>query len=645
MPTALEFALEYATRLGCYVFPIQAGHKGGAGKYHVASWAEESSNNPEQIRAWGSKHPGCNWGLDCGKSDLLVVDVDCKPGQQGWTNWQKLLLENGQVQPPWTRTHATPGKGRHYLFRPAMRTRRELATNIDLKSSGGYVVLPGSAVNGGTYTVVEPAPVEPVPSWIEALATREETKALEVGLEAEDLDKPHHVSEAIKYLLEAEPAVKGAGGNNQTYEVAVQVKDLGLTPDAALEVMLDHYNPRCAPPWSAEELRRIVQNAYAYGQNPAGSKTPEARSAMAREEFTKVDLESWPLSIDDFPLGKAPPREWLIEHWLPKGEISSLYGGGSAGKSLLSLQLGLSLTSGKPWLGMPVRTRCRVLGIYCEDSKEELHRRLDSIRQTLEYQKCKVTGFSLWPRVGDDSALVVVKGDEVKEGPFMAQLRAFLRTKKRDEHILVILDTLSDIYMGDENTREKVNKCIKVYLARLMRDYNCTLLLLAHPSRTGQNTGDLLSGSTAWENAVRNRLGMERDKDTDTVKLKRLKSNYARAGEEIPLVWDAGRFRLAVPGDEAAPADALDLGTYMATRFEIGDVMPVTDLVDRIANDPTVAHLFEGLTSNRRRVAKLVELLRAGVRTERVGVRYEYREGRVHHWLRIVDLEAKDWME
>ena len=645
MPTALEFALEYATQLGCYVFPIHAGYKGGSGKYHVVSWAEESTNDPEQIRAWGGKYPGCNWGLDCGKSDLLVVDVDCKAGQQGWTNWQKLLLENGQQQPPWTRTHTTPGKGRHYLFRPALRTKRELAKNIDLKSTGGYVVLPGSRVGDKNYTVTEAAPIELLPDWLRKLAEPVETQPLETGLEIDDLDKPHHVSEAVKYLLEAEPAVEGAGGNNQTYAVAVQVKDLGLTPQAALEVMLDHYNPRCAPAWSAEELQRIIHNAYNYGQNPAGSKTKEARSATAREEFTRVDLDSWPIPASDFEQGEAPPREWLIENWLPKGEISSLYGGGSAGKSLITMQLGLSLPSGKPWIGLPVRSRCHVVGVYCEDSQDELHRRLDAIRQTLEYKGLRNPSFALWPRRGKDNALVVVKGDDVIIGPFMPQLRAYLNSLDPKIHILIILDTLSDVYMGDENTRERVNKCIKVHFAALTEEFNCSILLLAHPSRTGMSTKDILSGSTAWENAVRNRLALIREDDSEVVTLKRMKSNYARAGEELPLIWDAGRFRPATPGDAAVPAEAMDLGDYIAERFEAGDVMPVTEMVERIANDPAVAQIFEGLTSSRRRVAKLVELLRAGVQTDKISVRYQYRETeRAKHWLRIVSRDEEDWM-
>lgn len=650
MQTALEFALEYATRHGCYVFPIHAGHKGGTGKYHVASWAEESSNDPKKIQAWGIRHPGCNWGLDCGKSDLTVIDVDNKPGQQGWLHWQKVLAEEGQQEPPWTRTHVTPGKGRHYLFRGALRARKNLATNIDIKSTGGYVVLPGSQVGDRIYGVIETAPIQPLPDWLKKRCEPKKAEPLDLGLKAGDLDRPHHVSEAIKYLRETEPAIEGAGGNNRTYEVAVQVKDLGLTQQAALEVMLEHFNDRCQPPWSAEDLARIVRNAYQYGQNPPGSKTPEARLATAKEEFTKVDApSSWPIPVDsdEFALGAAPPREWLIPNWLPKQEVNSIYGAGAAGKSLVLLQLAMSLTSGKPWLGLPVTQQCRFLAICCEDSKDEIHRRLDAIRIAYEYEGATGKGFLVWPRVGLDTTLVMQNGFDIIPGPFLSELKAYLRTLDARIHTMIAADTISDIYMGDENAREKANKVVKVYLARLMYEFNCTITFVAHPSRVGMNTGDMLSGSTAWENAVRNRLALSKSKDNEQITLlERKKSNYARAGEAIPIIYDTGRFRPAVPGEAMPVAEALDLSQWVGSRFETGAVMPVTDMVDRIANDPAIAQVLAGLTSIKRRTAKLVDLLRAGVGTDRIKVQYEYRpDDRVKHWLRIANRHEPDWTE
>jgi len=84
----------------------------------------------------------------------------------------------------------------------------------------------------------------------------------------------------------------------------------------------------------------------------------------------------------------------------------------------------------------------------------------------------------------------------------------------------------------------------------------CAILFSAHPSKSGVATGHLDSGSTAWEGKVRARLTLrdpEADDDDDQqcgVKvlsdrriLTRAKANYARQGEELPLVFENGGFK------------------------------------------------------------------------------------------------------
>jgi len=39
--------------------------------------------------------------------------------------------------------------------------------------------------------------------------------------------------------------------------------------------MLEHFSPRCEPPWTPEELETKVRNAYRYSQNPLGADAPE----------------------------------------------------------------------------------------------------------------------------------------------------------------------------------------------------------------------------------------------------------------------------------------------------------------------------------------------------------------------------------
>ena len=73
------------------------------------------------------------------------------------------------------------------------------------------------------------------------------------------------------------------------------------------------------------------------------------------------------------------------------------------------------------------------------------------------------------------------------------------------------------------------------------------MVLTAHPSLTGRNTGTGESGSTAWNNAVRSRLYLtEADEQADGAEriLKTMKSNYGPKGGELRLRWAKGVYML-----------------------------------------------------------------------------------------------------
>ena len=357
----------------------------------------------------------------------------------------------------------------------------------------------------------------------------------------------------------------------------------------------------------------------------------------ARQLFQPVIIEGdEPLDLSEFPIGMAKERDWIIGDWFPKGEMTSIYGSGSAGKSLVSLQLLLSVASRMDWLGLQVDRPMHCIGVYCEDSIDELHRRLDCIRTAPEYGGLDLLKrVRLWPRVGKDSALVVVRGDQVLPGPFLPQLTRHLESYPADEEKLLILDTLSDVYLGDENTREKVNKFLKVHLMALALRTNTTPVILAHPSRTGQNTKDMLSGSTAWENAVRNRLAMfPHDAYDDIMVIKRLKSNYAKKGDELLVKWDNGRFirTTGVPTVEEVEGDVL--GRFLYDAIPLGEKMKVSDLLFAVMVHPEARNLFADIASEKRRRERLVALINEGVSFAGVEFNYTHNASqRSKHWV------------
>jgi RecA-family ATPase len=120
--------------------------------------------------------------------------------------------------------------------------------------------------------------------------------------------------------------------------------------------------------------------------------------------------------------------------------------------------------------------------------------------------------------------------------------------------VSITIDTLTDVYAGDEIDRNQTTQFVKL-LQHMAIKARCSVAILAHPSNAGMATGSGLSGSTGWHNKVRSRLYMRspttakgEEIDSDVREIQFLKNNYGRQGDSIPIRWENGVF---VP--ESAP--------------------------------------------------------------------------------------------
>ncbi len=108
-----------------------------------------------------------------------------------------------------------------------------------------------------------------------------------------------------------------------------------------------------------------------------------AESVSEPKDLTPaLDLTSASVcSLLDCP---PPPRQWLIEDLLPWNVVGLLAAAGGSGKSMLALQLGVSVASGVPFVGFPVTRPGQVLIISGEDDRGEYHRRLSAVVDELK---------------------------------------------------------------------------------------------------------------------------------------------------------------------------------------------------------------------------------------------------------------------
>jgi hypothetical protein len=109
---------------------------------------------------------------------------------------------------------------------------------------------------------------------------------------------------AIAYLDAMPPAISGEGGHNATYAAATAlVHGFELAPDHALRLLIDHYNPRCEPPWSEKELRHKVDDAADKPHERPRGWLSDGEPVAAKE----VDLSAFRLLTPGHAGGDTPP--------------------------------------------------------------------------------------------------------------------------------------------------------------------------------------------------------------------------------------------------------------------------------------------------------------------------------------------------
>lgn len=256
-----------------------------------------------------------------------------------------------------------------------------------------------------------------------------------------------------------------------------------------------------------------------------------------------------------------PERRWIVPGLIPEGNVTMFGGDGGLGKSQLALQLLASTALGRPWLGRQVR-RCKSIGLFCEDDPDELHRRLAAILNHYDAGFADLEDLRLVCRVDQENLLLEFR-DQWGAGEPTALYTRLQNLVTEHGAELLVLDSLHDLFGGNENSRQQARQFVGS-LRSIALSMDGAVLLTAHPSLSGRNSGTGEAGSTAWNNAVRSRLYLtapqaEDDEDgpgRDYRELRNKKANYGAAGDVIRMRWQAGVF--LVDGAEKSPTNVVD---------------------------------------------------------------------------------------
>lgn len=531
---ALWYAKQFAS-MGWYIFPLARGSKVPNKDTHPF---EMSTIDQTQIEHWhGVEFPGCNFGLDTGKSNIYVLDVDDKvvtnPDgttkiKNGSATLANLITQFGDLSKD-TLVTGTPTGGTHIYYKGKTRSpvgtdKSGLGPDLDVRSDGAYVAIPGSVVPKGMYHILHnQIGLATLPKWLRDKTGEVIVRDRKVRESLVELDKEHHITSAINYLVNvAEPPIRGGGANSVTYKAAAMVKDLGISRDKCLELMLEHFNHRGGSDFDPNKLEKIVDHAYEYGFDSPGSKTPEADflgvPIVPEKVFESGNGVFWAdvvIPEGQFRAHKFPVVDYYLEPWLFSRSITMIYGDAGSGKSWLALSILISISRGQPFGPWRFMKSCKCLYFDAEMVGTDVQERFDE----LDHGQTPINPIHIY---SDDYA--------VAKGFPMANIndttwRDGVKQMLIDLGIKVwVLDNISSVSpSGDENSKEDWNP-INQWLLNL-RFAGITTILLHHTNKAGGQRG----------------TNARIDNINNSIKLKRPDGYTTSDGAKFELVFEKAR--------------------------------------------------------------------------------------------------------
>lgn len=182
---------------------------------------------------------------------------------------------------------------------------------------------------------------------------------------------------------------------------------------------------------------------------------------------------------------------WQVKHVIPRSSIGMLFGGSGTFKSFLAVDLALHVAHGMPWMGR--RTDAGEVLYIAAEGGAGLWGRVEAWHRQ---RRMRWDGVPLYvvPQAVDltvDSWRVVEAAQAVGAQPS-----------------LVIVDTLSQTYAGEENSASEMAAYLREIGLRMRALWDCAVLLIHH---TGHEATERPRGSSAIRGNVDFLIGAFRD--------------------------------------------------------------------------------------------------------------------------------------
>jgi hypothetical protein len=319
-------------------------------------WQSEADLPLDQLRRYVSD--GCNLGLRCGHG-IAVVDID--PAHGG--NADRLAL-------PETVVAETGGGGRHYYFQYDEDDLRNdnrgcIAPGVDFKTTGGYVIFPGSRhpVTGRLYTWMpshspDDLSLAPLPADIAAQVRRPPTR---------------YVQRAVP--IDCGGPIREGQRRAELLRIAGGMRNHGCGEESILGTLRTENAARCEPPLEDDELRDLAADVV--GRYSPGAPAADSSGEAGEVEHRREHGWSSGLASAGDTLDSPADVDWLINDMIAANETLIIGAPLKTMKSSILLDLCCSLATGRYFLDeYPAATWRRVALFVGETARHIMRLRL-----------------------------------------------------------------------------------------------------------------------------------------------------------------------------------------------------------------------------------------------------------------------------
>lgn len=552
----VDAAIQWAQR-GFRIFPVHPDEPGREGNARRAKkpmwegWTEWATSDEATIRSWwGSQE----FNIGVLTTDLVVVDIDIKPDKDGLASWMSLYggFDTLMVRSPSGGMHLYYGGANVALNQGA------LGRGLDIRSHHGYVLAPGSTIDGVPYRVEMDQPIAQAPQVVIARCKPPGERTANAQETLVDEDDAKAVALAVQAIAAAPTAIDGER-SEAAYKLACKVRDFGISEHMCRSLMAA---------WGAassvvgDDLHMRISNAYAYAQNASGAKHPDVLFSgivvPPVPDLLPTPMQAKAVETSAFVWGNAvaltalKPRPWVLHRYLLRQEVTALIAPGGVGKSLVQLMTAVFLATGQDMFGFKnVEGRPLKSVIYnAEDSLDEMSMRLYAICTALNI----------------DASLVVPKIMLIS-GKTHMRLRLVNGGQQpsiNEEAFRMLLDALRDPDIGmcgldPLNKLHTVNGIDNIAMTYVMEQLetlaeltNIALLISHHTSKpnlassaTYAGNADAAQGASAIKDSVRIMMTLMTPSDEDA-------SRFALTGQErrLYLRMDDAKMNRALASDE-----------------------------------------------------------------------------------------------